>query len=555
MNKPTQSLSALFKEAKYLFNIGKLKEAEKILVALKESSYSLESILLLLSQLHLQKQNLDQAISCLKELIAFVPKKIEHYDLLANIYSHCGMNQYACDCYYNFLLHAEGFAHVYFNYAYYLKLNQEFEKSIENYQYSLDKNIARPEEVYLNIAIIYAENLRKEEDAIKALEIAYKLNNSNVAVLFNLASLYEELGEKKQSRFYFDEVFKIEPNNYQVLVRLANSELCTSIDSPIIKKLRQASKVDHTDLSIKINVFYALGKVLNDCKHYDEAFSYYQKANELDITLSNKYCAEKQEELVNNNIMLFSEHWFSKMGTPSDAKPIFICGMFRSGSTLVEQILASHSKITAGGELNFFPKLVNDEFKSYPLNLIDKDIDFFHEIAEQYFTDLKAKFPKANLITDKRPDNFLYIGLIKTIFPKAKIIYTLRNPVDNCLSIYFQRLSESLTYATSLENIAHYYTEQTRLISHWKNLFPNSVTVIDYDNIVHQPEKYLKPLFSFLELEWQEECLNFYTLKNRVKTASIWQVRKPLYSESSGRWKKYKSHIEVLTTRFKDDEK
>ncbi len=555
MDKLNKPFTTLFQEASHLFNIGKLKEAEEILLLLKESSYSKEPVLFLLSQLNLQNKNFEQTIIFLKELIILFPNKIEYYDFLAHTYAQVGMTAQACDCYTTFLMHSKGFAHVYFNYAYYLKLNQEFEKSIENYQFALDENIPRPEEVYLNIAVIYAESLRKEENAIKALKAAYKINDNNVLVLFNLASLYEELGKKEESRFYFDAVLKIEPNNYQVLVRLANSELCTSINNPIIKQLEQASELYHIDLSIKINVFYALGKVLNDCKQYDKAFSYYQKANELDITLSNKYCTKKQEELVNSDIMLFSEHWFSKMGTSSDAKPIFICGMFRSGSTLVEQILASHSKITAGGELNFFPKLVNEEFQSYPFNLVDKDINFFNEIAEQYFSELKAKFPQTNLITDKRPDNTLYIGLIKTIFPKAKIIYTQRNPIDNCLSIYFQRLSENLTYATSLENIAHYYIEQTRLISHWKNLFPNSVTVIDYDDVVHQSEKYLKPLFSFLELEWQEECLNFYNLKNRVKTASIWQVRKPLYSESSGRWKKYKKHVEVLTAKFKGDEK
>ena len=194
--------------------------------------------------------------------------------------------------------------------------------------------------------------------------------------------------------------------------------------------------------------------------------------------------------------------------------------MPRSGTTLVEQIISNHSKVTAAGEIDYFYN-INKQFKHSLTQSLEelKKVDL-DKIAESYINDLNSKFPDSELITDKRPDNFLYIAIIKRIFPKSIIIHTVRHPLDNCLSVYFNRLSKELNYATNLEDIAHYYKEQQKLMDHWKKVFPETVLTVNYDELVRAPEFVIKPILQELDLEWHDVCLEFQHLKNRVKTAS-----------------------------------
>jgi hypothetical protein len=152
-------------------------------------------------------------------------------------------------------------------------------------------------------------------------------------------------------------------------------------------------------------------------------------------------------------------------------------------------------------------------------------------------------FPGAKTVTDKRPDNFIHLGLIKALFPCARIVYTRREAVDNCLSVYFQQLGGALAYATDLEDTAHYYRQHERLMNHWKVCFPENIFTVDYDELVRSPEPLLRQLLDFLGLEWNDRCLAFQHTDNLVKTASVWQVREELHIRSSGRWRNYEAYV------------
>ena len=220
--------------------------------------------------------------------------------------------------------------------------------------------------------------------------------------------------------------------------------------------------------------------------------------------------------------------------------------MFRSGSTLAEQILAAHSQVAAGGEIAFLPSLVRTELAPFPATLATVTQAQLDQLAARYLEMLARTFPKGERVTDKRPDNFLYIGLIKRLFPDARIVHTVRNPLDNCLSIYFLHLDHSMSYALDLADIGHYYVQYRRLMAHWKALYGDDILDLDYDALVREPRPAIERLLEFCGLEWQEACLSFEQASRAVKTASVWQVRERLYQRSSGRWRNYAAQLAPL---------
>jgi hypothetical protein len=163
--------------------------------------------------------------------------------------------------------------------------------------------------------------------------------------------------------------------------------------------------------------------------------------------------------------------------------------------------------------------------------------------ARRYLHATRELFPGAARLTDKRPDNFLYIGLIKALFPTARIVHTTRHALDNCLSIYFLHLDQSMSYALDLMSIAHYYAQQRRLMAHWKALFAADILDVDYDALVREPRTAIARVLEFSGLAWDERCMRFHEGAGAVKTASVWQVREPLYQRSSGRWRNYEPQL------------
>ncbi|MEP6886417.1 MAG: sulfotransferase, partial [Gammaproteobacteria bacterium] len=225
---------------------------------------------------------------------------------------------------------------------------------------------------------------------------------------------------------------------------------------------------------------------------------------------------------------------------------IFICGMFRSGSTLAEQLLATIPGVVAGGEFDFLPRIVNSELVPYFDALAKLTSAQLDAIAARYRTELARVFTSATCIIDKRPDNFLYLGLIKSMFPDAKIVHTTRNPLDNCLSIFFLHLDHHLSYASDLMNIGHYYREYRRLMAHWKTQYPEDIFDLDYDVLVREPLPTLQRLCAFLQLEAPGQMPQIAARNTAVKTASVWQVREPLYRSSSGRARHYERQLQEL---------
>jgi hypothetical protein len=209
-------------------------------------------------------------------------------------------------------------------------------------------------------------------------------------------------------------------------------------------------------------------------------------------------------------------------------------------------VLASHPRVTSGGELGLIPDMVRSEFAPFPAAIARTPPGGFSELAAGYRDGIRKLFPDADVVTDKRPDNFLYLGLIKLLFPDAKIVHTVRNPLDNALSIYFLHLDHRMAYALDLADIAHYYAQYRRLMAHWKTLFAADILDFDYDAFVHEPQPAVERLLAFCGLGWDERCLAFHETASTVKTASVWQVREPRYTRSSGRARLYERRLAPL---------
>jgi len=242
-------------------------------------------------------------------------------------------------------------------------------------------------------------------------------------------------------------------------------------------------------------------------------------------------------------------------------KPIFICGMPRSGTTLCEQILSSHSKISGAGELSELTELSGignliqaDTEKVIELENNLKNKSFIQNIRGNYLRFLTKYSNDENVyVTDKMPHNFIFIGLIKLIFPDAKIIYCKRDPIDNCFSLYTHKFIEmSHQYSYNQIMLGSYYLLHQDLMSHWLNKFQD-IFVLDNEELVNNQESVSKELIDYCGLDWEEECLSFYNTKRQVRTASIEQVRKPMNKNSIGAWKKYKKYLPELISTLENN--
>jgi len=428
-----------------------------------------------------------------------------------------------------------------------------FDAALASYQQALDRGVAKPEEVHLNRGVIYANHLRQDDAAERELAAALRLNPNYVPALLNRGNLNEDRGEREAALVLYERILVLDPAYDEALARYANLKTITSPSDPLVARLRQAIALPRAMAADKASLGFALGKVLDGCGAYDQAFEAYVAANRHSRESAGPralYDRKAQERFIDQVIQVFSANSVVAPARPNP--PIFICGMFRSGSTLVEQVLASHPRVTAGGELDLLPTFVRSDLAPFPASIANVPPKKLEQLAALYRETLAKMFPHADLVTDKRPDNFLYIGLIKRLFPNAKIVHTTRDALDNCLSVFFLHLDQGMPYALDLMDTGHYYRQYRRLMTHWKSLFGDDIFDFDYDAFVREPKPAVEKLLTFCGLDWNENCLSFHRTPATVKTASVWQVREPLYRRSSGRWRNYEPRLAALQAYLAD---
>lgn len=443
--------------------------------------------------------------------------------------------------------------------GYALRADGRFEDALSAYARALELGVRNPEEVHVNRGVIFSDHLRQDDEAARELHAALALAPGYLPALLNLGNLHEERGEREQALACYTRAIEgaasadpaQQEYRLEALARSAKLRPARSLDDPLIGQLRDATSAPVSRV-VRANLFYALGQTYERLGDFDQAFEAFAKANRwLLREPGRRYDPARTERFMDALIGTFDSFDASVPRRIHDrAEPLFICGMFRSGSTLIEQVLAAHPQVTAGGELDYLRRLAFSRLMPFPQAMATPDPARDAALAEEYLAHLDLVFPDAGdsaYITDKRPDNFVLIGLIKRLFPSARIIHTVRNPLDTGLSIFMQHLNLQVAgYAADLGDIGHYYGQYQRLMGHWKSLYGDSILEFDYDAFVRDPRPSLERLFAFLELPFDERCLQFHAAGGTVKTASYWQVRQPLHANASGRWQHYAKHLAPL---------
>ena len=488
-----------------------------------------------------------------KKLIAENPKIPFLYNLLGLIFAEQRNFTLAIEYYEKGLLIDPNYAMIYNNLGllYYNKKKSEndfkkaedlFKKSI-----SLDKKISEP---HSNLGILY-NSINKSEEAIKHYKQAIDINPNFFYAYHNLSNVYVSIGDFDNAKNYLREAIKINPK-FIIAHRLLSRITKYKIYNKHLKELENLNVnseiVNNEDRKY---ILFALGKAYEDIKDYNKSFRFYFEGNKMfkeKIAFSIKNEKDKFDDIKTTyNKKIFDK--FKNAGF-KDKSPIFILGMPRSGTTLVEQILSNHEKIFGADEVEFIPDLIQDNFKEHNLKIFFADNTIFNEktfkkIGEDYIKKMKSISQNYENTTDKLPNNFLSIGFIKLILPNAKIIHCQRNSKDNIFSIFKNHFhGKKINFAYDLKDLVEYYNLYNDLMLHWKTTIKDFIYDIKYENLINDTEFQIKGLFKFCDLDWTEKCLKFYNNKRPIKTASDTQARRQIYKTSVNLWKKYEKNLE-----------
>jgi len=405
--------------------------------------------------------------------------------------------------------------------------------------------------LYHNYGVLL-DHIGDTSGALKAFRQAVAIKPNYVTALTSLGMNLEQSGEIDEAAVCFRRALTIEPGNVQArkFLTALEGENVSQTDILQMEDLISSATVSHKE---RVHLSYALGRAHEKTEDYNRAFEYFKKGAELKRS-STSYNIHEDELLIERIIKTMTADLLrgkSGAGNMSDL-PIFILGMPRSGTTLVEQILASHSQVFGADELSEMALAINTTREEYDLQEVypeivgDMSAEMLSRSGEAYVDALQKIAPGSPRVTDKMPSNFIYIGLIHLILPNAKIIHCRRNPIDTCLGCYKVEFIEKLDYTYDLESLGRYYRAYDRLMTHWHDLLPGKIYDLSYEALVANQEDQTRKLLEFCNLPWEDNCLSFQDTKRTVRTASSSQVRKPIYKSALGRWKKYASHLGPL---------
>jgi hypothetical protein len=321
---------------------------------------------------------------------------------------------------------------------------------------------------------------------------------------------------------------------------------------PGLQKL--LSEIELLDVENQIAGHFAMGKALSDLGQYQDAFQHLLKANALKRSTI-EYHEPQRLAMFENIKTTFSPDFMKARSGGGDTSwsPIFIVGMPRSGTTLMEQVLASHSKVFGAGELEAFKEAIAEcvhrrkILPAYPLLVEAMSQDDIRELGEKYTTKVRPRAPEADRIVDKMPLNFAFVGLIHLALPNARFINVRRDPLDTCISCFSLLFSGSQPFAYDLAELGRYYRGYETVMEHWHKVLPPGVLMdVQYEDLVADLEGVSRGVLAHCGLDWEDTCRDFHDTKRTVRTASLMQVREPLYKRAVGSWRRYQKHLGPL---------
>ena len=389
-------------------------------------------------------------------------------------------------------------------------------------------------------------NYEESKDAyLKALNF----KSDSPRVHLSLGHVYKTMGEIENSIDSYKNSIIQNKLSGEAYWSLANLKTYSFSENEI-KVMEETLKEDMSDIE-RSQIYFALGKAYEVKKDFDNSFNNYFKGNEVKKGLI-KYSSDDTTDNTKRILDFFNLETIRDLSKSStvDQDPIFILGMPRSGSTLVDQIISSHSKVDGTQELPNIIKIASElnsnNQNTYPEILKELDESKLSEMGKNYLSETTWARKDAPFFIDKMPNNFIHIGLIKTILPNAKIIDTRRDPMDTCFSCYKQFFARGQLFTYSLEDLGNYYTDYIKAMNHWHSVYGKDIFTVHYDNVINKTEETIRELIDYCNLPFEKECLEFYKSSRPVKTPSAEQVRQPIYKSGLNYWKNYEKHLVPL---------
>jgi len=431
-----------------------------------------------------------------------------------------------------------------------------------NYEYAKADNIYRQilnlDRNYFNVYINYG-NLKRELNFFKEANDLYyealKLNKSNPEIHFSLAMNYQSLGNFDKAEFYGKEALKLDWNFTKADLLISRSKKYKDNEPHLTEMLNKIKNIKLNNIQ-KIHLNFAIGKAYEDLDDIEKSIKYIKVGNIIKNSLvkHDNVAIQNTFKSIKKSFLNLNQNKILKNFKVNSKTNIFILGMPRSGTTLIEQIISSHPEVYGSGELPFLSKIMRENFFDSDKRIILKDNlestvydeDLIKKISKLYFSYLDEFKINEEYITDKAPLNFYWIGFIKIFFPNSKIVHCKRNPQDNCLSLYKNYFEGELNFSYSEENLGTFYNLYNDLMNFWNENFPGSFLNINYEKIIDNQKDEIKRLISFCGLNWHENCLNFSKNKTPIKTVSVSQARSPIYKTSIQSYKKFKPYLKKL---------
>jgi tetratricopeptide (TPR) repeat protein len=412
-------------------------------------------------------------------------------------------------------------------------------------------------QTWITIAAVAARLLRQEE-ALEAYEQAARFKPQEVRLRMSIGHVHKTLGRRPESEAAYKAALEMDPGIAEAYWSLADLKNYSFSDAEVAA-MQHLLTSDKRERSNEAQLHFAMGKAFEQRQQHAAAFAHYAKGNAL-RRLDSPFDIEHFERRTTRIRAFFAATFFAERGgsgDPSDA-PIFIVGLPRSGSTLVEQILASHSRVEGTMELPNIPNIARElddlaaNRDGYPESVRTLPAAHLTALGSRYIEETTPLRTGRERFTDKLPNNFSHVGLIHAILPRAAIIDVRRHPMDCCFSTFKQHFAEGQTFSYDLNDLGRYYRCYLSLMDHWDIVLPGKVLHLQYEDLVRDPEANIRRLLEYCRLPFESACLSFHQTRRSVRTASAEQVRQPIYASGVGYWRHFEKELQPLRQALGD---
>ena len=533
----------------------------------------------------LASNNFQGANEILSQLVQLQPDNAEVWHYLGWTFSHLGDLQSAIAHYQKAASLAPQSLGTHYDLAMVLGQSGAMKQALRHLKQVLSLD---PNHVDARVKLAYIIYLGGDTaEAMSHLQMARKINPDHLEMNLRMGTIYLAMNDFTRARSCFKKVLRQNPGHEEAISQLASlhaysgeAEKAYQMLAPLLRsrpvsisaantfaiccrpleRCQEAIELLEERLTQKpmtvedeSRISFSLGKLYDGIQEYRKAFEHYDQGNKL---TDNFYDAWEEKRWIQEIAKRLNVDFFKQVEHAKHLsrhiQPVFIVGMPRSGTSLTEQILSCHPAVHAAGERLEISQLASSvcqdigSQQNYPFCLATAERSSLNGMAKRYIKKVTEKAGSAvQIVTDKMPDNYHHLGLIQMLFPKAKIIHCVRDPMDTCLSGYFNKLL-GRAYSYNLTNLGRHYRLYEEMMAHWKNVLPLSIMDVHYEDLVDDPERVSRAIVEFCGLKWDNRCLDFHKSKRNVVTASTDQVRQPIYRKSVARWKNYEQYLGKL---------